>query len=65
MGLLVGQRTRPTGFADPTPSELDRFYKTDTREKGRTLDYEQDDLSDIATEEALGGPEPYIRPQNK
>ena len=27
MGLLCGQRTRPKGFAEPTPSELNMFYK--------------------------------------
>ena len=28
MGLLCGQRTRPKGFAEPTDSELNTFYKT-------------------------------------
>ena len=27
MGLLCGQKTRPTGFAEPTQSELDEFER--------------------------------------
>lgn len=27
VGLLVGQKTRPSGFAEPTPSELEAFEK--------------------------------------
>jgi len=39
MGLLCGQKTRPAGFAEATPSELATFYKTQQGEAGHTIDY--------------------------
>ena len=67
MGLLCGQKTRPTGFAEPTPSEVAAFYKTQQAEQSNTIDYgfdERRNSSPTEDAEVLEGAEPYVRPQN-
>ena len=65
MGLLCGQRTRPSGFAEATPSELATFYKTQQAAAGQTIEYlegERRNASDA--EDVFEGRDPYVRPQN-
>lgn len=68
MGLLCGQKTRPTGFVEPTPSECDAFYKTQqAADQSNTIDYQPGERRNSVGDEAneiLEGPEPYVRPQN-
>lgn len=33
VGLIAGQKTRPNGFADPTPSEISKFWKEEENER--------------------------------
>ena len=66
MGLLCGQKTRPGGFAEPTPTEVNCFYKTQQAEQSNTIDYQMGGRRTSAQEEAefFEGTEPYVRPQN-
>ena len=54
MGLLCGQKTRPTGFAEPTPSECAAFYKTQQAvDQSNTIDYQPGERRNSAEEEAI------------
>ena len=69
MGLLCGQRTRPTGFTEPTPSEVAAFYRTQNPEANNTIDVPEgeqtrDDSPGPEAEDFFEGTEPYVRPQN-
>ena len=69
MGLLCGQRTRPAGFAEPTPSEVAGFYRTQHAEVNKTIDVAdgdqtRDDSPGPDDDELFEGAEPYVRPQN-
>ena len=68
MGLLCGQKTRPSGFAEATPSELGAFYKTQQADANEhTIDYqngERRNASDAAADDVFEGHDPYVRPQN-
>ena len=66
MGLLCGQKSRPVGFAEPTPTEVEAFYKTQQAEQSNTIDYQMGERRGSAQEEAdfFEGTEPYVRPQN-
>ena len=66
MGLLCGQRSRPTGFAEATPSETGPFYKTQAAEGSNTIDFLNGEgrNGSPGPAELLGGHDPYVRPQN-
>ena len=68
MGLLCGQKTRPSGFAEATPSELAGYYKTQKEEGNEnTIDYgngERRNGQDAAADDVFEGHDPYVRPQN-
>ena len=69
MGLLCGQRTRPSGFVEPTPSETAAFYRTQAAEVGNyTIDVAEgdqtrDDSPAPEEEDVFEDAEPYVRPQ--
>lgn len=65
MGLLCGQKSRPTGFAEATPSEYGA-YKTQAADGSNTIDFMNGDRRNASPEpaELLGGHDPYVRPQN-
>ena len=66
MGLLCGQKTRPSGFADATPSELAAHYRSEEG-AGQTIDYQNGErrhASDAAADDVFDGRDPYVRPQN-
>lgn len=64
MGLLCGQKTRPAGFAEATPSELATFYKTQQGEAGHTIDYQNGERRHAEADDVFEGHDPYVRPQN-
>lgn len=63
MGLLCGQKTRPSGFADATPSEMAGYYKTQGADGSNTIDY-QNGRGSPEREDPFEGRDPYVRPQN-
>ena len=70
MGLLCGQRTKPAGFVEPTPSEVAAFYKTQGAEvNNHTIDVAEGDKTRDDSpgpdeeEDVFEGAEPYVRPQ--
>jgi len=69
MGLLCGQRTRPAGFIEPTPSEVAAFYRTQGAEvNNHTIDVAEgdktrDDSPGPEEDDVFEDAEPYVRPQ--
>ena len=68
MGLIVGQKSRPKGFADPTPSELSKFWKDDENQRKMEADTmvkganQTVPVSDIKSVDILEGRDPYLPP---
>ena len=67
MGLIVGQKTRPKGFAEPTPSELSKFWRDEEharRYEGDTVKPANQTVpvSDVKSVDILEGRDPYMPP---
>jgi len=68
MGLLCGQRTRPVGFVEPTPTEIATFYRTNN-DVNNTIDVPdgeqtRDESPGREDDDLFEGVETYVRPQN-